>query len=120
MFNNAGATMNYRAMSDKAILAIIGERAERQRLNQNISQADLARRAGLARIVVQRLEGGRGCTLESMIRILRVLGLLSQVDSFLPEPGLSPIQLAKIKGRERQRASGMRKDTILNSSGERN
>ena len=101
--------MDYPAMSNQAILRVIGERAGQQRLNQDISQTDLANRAGVARIVVQRLESGRGCTLESLIRILRALGLLNQLDAFLPEPGPSPIQLAKLNGRERQRASGRRR-----------
>jgi hypothetical protein len=42
--------------------------------------------------------------LSLLIRVLRAMGKLSQLDAFLPEPGLSPIQLAKLKGRERQRA----------------
>lgn len=93
-------------MSDKAILKELGARVNRQRLNQNITQAALAGRAGVARIVVHRLESGLGCNLESLIRILRPLGLLEQFNVFLPEPGLSPIQLVKLKGQERQRASG--------------
>ncbi|MEW6364631.1 MAG: helix-turn-helix transcriptional regulator [Acidobacteriota bacterium] len=100
--------MDYQAMSDKGILATLGERVSRQRLNSNMTQAMLSERAGVSRIVVQRLEGGRGCTLESLIRILRALALLDQLDVFLPEPGLSPIQLAKLKGRARRRASGRR------------
>ena len=100
--------MNFGTMSDKAILAELGERVNRQRLNRNITQNDLAGQAGVARIVVQRLEGGRGCILENLIRILRALGLLEQLDAFLPEPGLSPLQLAKTRGRERRRAAGRR------------
>ena len=100
--------MDFRTMSDKAILTELGERVSRQRLNRNVTQTDLAEKAGVARIVVQRLEGGRGCTLENLIRILRALELLDQLDAFLPEPGLSPLQLAKFRGRERLRAVGRR------------
>lgn len=100
--------MDFRAMTDKGILAVLGERASRQRLNLNTTQAVLSERAGVTRIVVQHLEGGRGCTLRNMIRILRALGLLDQLDAFLPEPGLSPIQLARLKGRVRHRATGKR------------
>lgn len=98
--------MDFRSMSDKALLGLLGERVNRQRLNQNITQEELAKRSGIARIVVGRLENGLGCKLENLIRILRALGLLEQLELFLPEPGLSPIQLAKLKGNERQRASG--------------
>lgn len=103
--------MDFQGMSNKVIMKSLGERANRQRLNQNITQAELAKKAGVSRIVIHRLENGLGCTLESLIRILRALGLLEQLNSFLPEPGISPIQLAKLKGRERQRASGQHHQT---------
>lgn len=98
--------MDFRTMNDKAILILLGDRISRQRLNKNITQLELAKRAGMARIVVYRLENGLGCKLENLVRILRVLGLLEQLEIFLPEPGLSPIQLAKLKGNKRRRASG--------------
>ena len=97
--------MDLREMGDQAVLAEIGERINRQRLNRNITQVDLARRAGVTRIVVQRLENGHGCNLESLIKILRSLDLIDQLDSFLPRPGISPVQLAKLRGNERLRAS---------------
>ena len=102
--------MDFGNMSDKAILSEIGMRVSRQRLNRNITQEDLARRAGVARIVVQRLEGGRGCTIENLIRILRTFGVLDQLDAFLPEAGLSPLQLANFRGRQRLRAYSKRQD----------
>ncbi|MDP2854817.1 MAG: helix-turn-helix transcriptional regulator [Smithellaceae bacterium] len=100
--------MQLGAMNDKTILTEIGARISRLRLNHNITQTDLALQAGVARIVVQRLEGGRGCTLENLIRITRVLGILEQLDAFLQVPELSPLQLAKLKGRERLRAARVR------------
>ena len=39
---------------------------------------------------------------------LRALDQLENLDALLPEPGLSPLQLAKLKGKTRQRASGSR------------
>lgn len=95
-------------MSDKAILAELGERVHRERLNRNTTQVELSRQAGVARAVVQHLESGHGCSLEGLIRILRALGLLDQIDAFLPDPGPSPVQLAKLHSKQRQRASGQR------------
>ncbi|MEI6632401.1 MAG: helix-turn-helix transcriptional regulator [Chlamydiota bacterium] len=100
--------MNFTAMSDKAILDELGKRIQQERLNQNISQMALAQHAGVARNLVQMVESGRGCTLKSMMRILRALNKLDQLSMFLPEPGLSPVQLAKLKGRERHHAYGSR------------
>ena len=95
-------------LSDKAAMALIGERIQRARLNQNMTQAELAERAGLGTRTVRSLEAGQKPTVETLIRALRGLGKLGTIDAFLPEPGLSPLQLAKLQGRERQRASGRR------------
>jgi len=100
--------VNYAAMSDDAIMTEAGSRIARERLNRNVTQNDLAAKAGVARKVVQAVEAGRGCSLENMIRILRALNRLDQLDSFLPEAELSPLQLAKLRGRERVRATGRR------------
>lgn len=96
------------AMSDTAVLVEIGWRLQVYRLNLNLSQADVAERAGVSRRTLQKIESGQSCALTLLIRILRALGRLDALDAFLPEPGLSPIQLAKLKGRERQRAGGRR------------
>src|SRR5712672_1801894 len=93
-------------MSDLAIIDLLGKRVKIERLNQNMTQVDLARQAGINRIVLTRLEGGKGCTLRSLVRIIRSIGKLDNLDLFLPEPGISPVQLAKLGGRERLEASG--------------
>ena len=63
----------------------------------------------VSRRALQKLEAGEATTLGTFIRALRVLGALEQLDAFLPAPGQSPIQLAKLKGRERKRAGGRRR-----------
>lgn len=90
--------------SDKMVLATLGRRIKQERINQNITQKDLASRSGVGRIVVQRLEGGKGCALGAFIKILRSLGRLTQIDLILPEPGISPLLLARSKRTERARA----------------
>jgi predicted transcriptional regulator len=94
--------------SDGAVLEMIGERIKQERLNQNLTQVSLAQKGGISVIVIQRLEGGRGCTLENLIRTLRSLNKLDQLDLFLPEPGVSPIELARLAGRQRKEATGGR------------
>ena len=100
--------MGMEELSDRAAMALIGARIQRERLNQNMTQAELAERAGLGERTVRSLEAGQRPTVETLIRALRGLGKLDTIDAFLPEPGLSPLQLAKLRGRERQRASGRR------------
>jgi putative transcriptional regulator len=97
--------MQYENMSDAAILGEIGRRLRRERLNRNLTQAELAKRIGVGRRTLQNSEDGEVTTLATLVAILRGLDLLGQLDKFIPDPPLSPIQLAKLQGRRRQRAS---------------
>ncbi len=106
-----GGFMSFSTMNDSAILSELGIRIKRQRLNQDITQLELAKRAGISRTAIQRIEQGEECTLKIFIRILRALSILEQLDIFIPDPGYSPIQLAKLQGKVRQRASGTHKKT---------
>jgi transcriptional regulator with XRE-family HTH domain len=101
--------MHTAELSDKAAMALIGERIQRERLNQNLTQAGLAERAGIGVRTVRSLEAGQMPTVETLIRALRGLGKLGALDGLLPEPGLSPLQLARLQGRGRQRASRRRR-----------
>ena len=92
-------------MSDRAVLQEIGRRIKRKRLDKNLTQQNLANQAGLSRTTISDLERGAPAGLLTVIQVLRVLGGLEELDAFLPDPGLSPLQLARLKGRQRQRAS---------------
>lgn len=94
--------------SDDTILAELGRRIARQRLERNISQCELATRAGVARITVARVEAGQATNIVSFLRILRELQLLESLGRLLPEPGPSPIQLLALERQRRRRASGTR------------
>ncbi len=95
-------------VNDAGILRTLGSRVRQERLNQNKTQVQLSQSAGVSRIVINRLENGRGCTLGNFIRVLRALGKLDQVGLLLPEPGISPLELARMGGKIRQEASGSR------------
>lgn len=100
--------MNLAGASDAAILSIVGERIRTERLNQNRTQMEVAKAGGVGVIVIKRLENGQGCLLGNLIRILRSLGKIDQLDALLPEPGISPLELARLSGRHRKGASGRR------------
>lgn len=97
-------------LTDEAVLAEIGNRLSRWRLERNLSQAEFADRAGLARRTVQRLEDGESVQLPSFIRVLRALGMSESLDQLLPEPVPSPIERLKSDGRRRRRARGGKAD----------
>lgn len=102
--------MNLIGMSDKALLAEIGGRIRGRRLDRNLTQQEVADQAGLTRATVASFERGTPVGMLTLIRILRVLEALEDLDSFLPDTGPSPLQLAKFQGRQRQRASGKKND----------
>lgn len=86
------------------ILAELGQRLQRYRLQQNRTLADVARQAGVGLRTAARAEAGQNPTLATVIKLLRALGRLEALHAFLPEPLVSPIQLAELSGSQRQRA----------------
>lgn len=96
--------------SDAVILAEIGRRVARRRIDRQLSQAELAREAGIGKRTVERLENGASSQLSTLIRVFRVLDLLPNLDAMLPEPGISPLDLIALKGKERKRASRRRRE----------
>ena len=85
----------------------IGERLKQARLNRNLTQQEIAELAGVARTTVLNAEKGKA-QLEIFIAILIALGLSAQLELFLPPQPISPLQLANLQGKKRQRASGKR------------
>ena len=70
----------------------LGRRLARHRLNRNLTQAALAAEAGVSKLTVHRIEQGHSLQAVNLIRILRALGLLDNLDAVVPEPAISPIQ----------------------------
>jgi len=95
-----------REVNDKVLLHELGERVAHARLERNLTQATLAAEAGVAKRTVERLESGEvAVQLSGFLRICRVLGLLERFDTLIPEARPSPMELLKLQGRKRQRAS---------------
>ena len=93
--------------TDGAILAELGGRIARLRLEHNWTQAQLATEAGVSKRTVERLEAGAvAAQLSAFIRICRALDVLDRFDTLIPAPVPSPLEQLKRRGRQRQRASG--------------
>jgi transcriptional regulator with XRE-family HTH domain len=97
--------INWVSMNDKTIIASIGNYVKHQRLNQNITQAKVAKIAGINRWTISQIENGEAISLTSLIQILRALNLLNILDSFNINTQPSPLELAKIEQEARKRAS---------------
>lgn len=99
--------MDLYSLSDKGLEEELGGRIRALRLRKNITQKELAEATTFSLNTIKSLESGRG-KLSTLIAVMRELGALDHLNSFIPEPSISPIQLAKMQGKGRERASGER------------
>jgi transcriptional regulator with XRE-family HTH domain len=90
--------------TDSEILKELGGRLRSYRLQVNLTQAELSTRAGVSRTTIRDAELGKDSQLSTLVKFLRALGRLDNLDAFLPAPSVSPIQLMKRWGKPRQRA----------------
>jgi transcriptional regulator with XRE-family HTH domain len=86
----------------------LGRQIRALRLRQNLSQRDLAERAGIALNAVKNLERGKGATLRSLIQVLRALNRVDWLRALAPVVSISPVQM--LKARVPRRRASPRKD----------
>ncbi len=90
----------------------LGKRIKARRVDLNLSQSEIAKRSGLARRTITAIENGEGSSLATMIAILRAMNSLDTLESFLPDPGISPIALTSmLRDEPAKYASGPRRKT---------
>ena len=100
--------MKFENMSPVAIAEELGNRLKQARLNADLTQAEVASRAGLNRRTILKAEKGK-VQFENLVAILVSMDMADQLNMFIPVQEISPIQLAKLKGQKRQRASKSKK-----------
>ena len=89
--------------TDPEVLRELGRRLARLRKARGITQAEAAELAGMDRTTVSRAEQGDNPTLLTVLRLLRVYGRVGALNSFIPEPEVSPMALIR---RARRGADG--------------
>lgn len=92
-------------ITDDAVLVELGARLQARRLDFNLSQAELAEQAGVSKSTVERMETGESTQGTNLVRILRSLDLLEALNTAIPESVIRPMDLIKLKGKTRKRAS---------------
>ena len=96
-------------LTDETVLIEIGRRIARHRLDYQLTQAEMAEQTGVSKRTIERIEAGASAQLQTIIRILRLLDLLPGLDRLIPEAGPRPMDLLRLKGKTRQRASSARR-----------
>jgi transcriptional regulator with XRE-family HTH domain len=95
-------------LTDAAVLEELGLRMRQARLGRNLTQHRVADEAGVSPPTINKLEHGKPVQLITLVRAMRVLGLLDGLEAAIPEPGPSPIDQLQRRGHERRRASSSR------------
>lgn len=98
--------INWTAASDASIMESLGAFIRYNRLQQNKTQDQLAREAGIARSTLSLCEKGENTSVLVFIQILRALKLLHLFNAFHVRQQISPLQLAKLEQSKRIRGSG--------------
>ena len=96
-------------LSDTEILRKTGRYLRRERLNKNITQEELQNLTGVHKKTISDAENGKNITLLNMISIMRGLKLLNRIDFMMEDEQISPVMLAKLKGKVPERATGRRR-----------
>ena len=92
----------------------IGVEVRRLRVTHGLTQVDLAQRASVSISTIRYLEAGRGSSLATLIRVAKVLGRTTWLDSFAPvEPSVSPMELL----REQDRRTGAERSRFRRKAG---
>ena len=100
-------TTNWYSMSDPAIVSQLGTFLRQIRLQQNLTQEQVAEKAGLSRSAISDMENGKTvASLLTTVQVLRALQQLQLLDNWQVTSQVSPLQMAKLSGKERLRASG--------------
>ena len=90
-------------LTHQEICRELGQRCRRLRLQANLSQLELAERAGASLSSIRRLEANGQATLELLVRVAQALHLASHLEALLVVPVLS------IADAEREAAANTRR-----------
>ena len=97
-------TIDYEQASIEAIQADLGQRLVQLRLGRNVKQSELARQAGVSRRTITRLETGRSVSLDTLLRVMRALGVVDRLSTLLPDSEVRPIDRVRLGSKQRRRA----------------
>ena len=86
--------------TDREIMREIGRRLREMRRQRALTMIEVGEMAGLDRSTVSRAEQGDNPTLLTIVRMLRAYGRLEALESFIPDPGVSP--MARLVARRRR------------------
>ncbi|MFA5713755.1 MAG: helix-turn-helix transcriptional regulator [Bacteroidales bacterium] len=93
--------MEWYGITDVQIAFELGKRIRATRLRKKFSQVEVAERAGISKFTIGQMENGKNTSLASLIAVMRVLKLLENFDSLIPQEVISPVEMLAKKNKKR-------------------
>ena len=97
-------------LSDLQLRTRIGEKLKAVRLKRNITQQSLSEASFISLSSLKKIENGEIGTFDSLLRVLRTLGMLESIAALFEEEQMSPSEyyemVNKSKKNSRKRAVG--------------
>lgn len=87
--------MEYKYVPNDLIYIELGKKVRNYRLAMNLTQAQLATKAGLSKRAVERIESGESRTMDSFFMVLRAFNLIDNLDLLIPNQEIRPTDLVK-------------------------
>ena len=104
-------------LPNAALLKEVGRRIASLRITAKMKQEELSAKAGISRYALSRLENGAGgIRLDSFLSVLRCLNALNRLSALLPEPTLTPIQVAEMEKRVKAQPKRVRSTRVRNAN----
>lgn len=91
--------LEFALATEKEIRVELATRLRKQRLAKGVSLTILAKRAGVGRATLQRLETTGDCTLENFVRVVQALGLIHELQELF---ALRILSIAQMEQRAEQ------------------
>lgn len=103
--------IDFTTATSKQIETALCKRLENIRLLRNMTQIQLAEKAGVSPRTIGRLEKGQGVSVDTFVRVLTALGIQQNLETLLPDPRVRPMERIQIGSGERRRARPGRSGT---------
>lgn len=96
--------MNIRnALTSQAVIREIGKQIKNYRISRNLTQRELADQSGVSLRSISRFEQGEDIQLSNLIKLLRSLELLNNLNLLIPDITKSPSYYLESKTKKRVR-----------------
>lgn len=95
--------MDWYGITDAQVAFELGKRIKATRLRKKLSQVEVAERAGISKFTIGQMENGKNTSLSSLIAVMRVLKLLENFDSLIPQQVISPVEMLAENNKKRRK-----------------